>query len=155
MKKIHKESRNQEDDYCFGCSERNPLSLKLDFYDYGDYVESEWIANKNYEGWHGVLHGGIVATLLDEIGGWVIISKVGRAGMTVELNVRYHKKVLTNEKIILQGRLIEIKKNIAHIESKIIQNGEIKASAVSKYFLFDQKTSKEVYNVGGAHNHNY
>ena len=127
--------------------------MQLDFYDYGDYVESEWIANKNYEGWHGVVHGGIVATLLDEVGSWVIISKIGRAGMTVELNVRYHKKISTNEKIYIQGKLIEHKRNIAFIESKIIQNGEIKASAISKYFLFDQKTSKEVYNVDETHYH--
>jgi len=132
---------------------KNPVGLQLDFYDYGDYVESEWIANKNYEGWHGVLHGGIVATLLDEVGSWVIISKIGRAGMTVELNVRYHKKISTNEKIYIQGKLIEHKRNIAFIESKIIQNGEIKASAISKYFLFDQKTSKEVYNVDETHYH--
>ncbi|HNQ19858.1 MAG TPA: PaaI family thioesterase [Bacteroidales bacterium] len=153
MKKIKKESWNQQDDFCFGCSEKNPVGLQLDFYDYGDYVESEWIANKNYEGWHGVLHGGIVATLLDEVGSWVIISKIGRAGMTVELNVRYHKKISTNEKIYIQGKLIEHKRNIAVIESKIIQNGEIKASAISKYFLFDQKTSKEVYNVDETHYH--
>lgn len=153
MKKIKKESWNQQDDFCFGCSEKNPVGLQLDFYDYGDYVESEWIAKKNYEGWHGVLHGGIVATLLDEVGSWVIISKIGRAGMTVELNVRYHKKISTNEKIYIQGKLIEHKRNIAFIESKIIQNGEIKASAISKYFLFDQKTSKEVYNVDETHYH--
>ena len=153
MKKIKKESWNQQDDFCFGCSEKNPVGLQLDFYDYGDYVESEWIANKNYEGWHGVLHGGIVATLLDEVGSWVIISKIGGAGMTVELNVRYHKKISTNEKIYIQGKLIEHKRNIAFIESKIIQNGEIKASAISKYFLFDQKTSKEVYNVDETHYH--
>ena len=153
MKKIKKESWNQQDDFCFGCSEKNPVGLQLDFYDYGDYVESEWIANKNYEGWHGVLHGGIVATLLDEVGSWVIISKIGRAGMTVELNVRYHKKISTNEKIYIQGKLIEHKRNIAFIESKIIKNGEIKASAISKYFLFDQKTSKEVYNVDETHYH--
>jgi len=153
MKKIKKESWNQQVDFCFGCSEKNPVGLQLDFYDYGDYVESEWIANKNYEGWHGVLHGGIVATLLDEVGSWVIISKIGRAGMTVELNVRYHKKISTNEKIYIQGKLIEHKRNIAVIESKIIQNGEIKASAISKYFLFDQKTSKEVYNVDETHYH--
>lgn len=153
MKKIKKESLNQQDDFCFGCSDRNPVGLHLEFYDYGDYVESEWIANKNYEGWHGVLHGGIVATLLDEIGGWVIISKVGRAGMTVELNVRYHKKISTDEKIYIQGKLIEHKKNIAFIESKIIQNGEIKASGMSKYFLFDKKTSKEVYNVDENYYH--
>ncbi|HPU46466.1 MAG TPA: PaaI family thioesterase [Bacteroidales bacterium] len=153
MKKIKKESLNQQDDFCFGCSDRNPVGLHLEFYDYGDYVESEWKANKNYEGWHGVLHGGIVATLLDEVGSWVIVSKICRAGMTVELNVRYHKKISTNEKIYIQGKLIEYKKNIAFIESKIIQNGEIKASGMSKYFLFDKKTSKEVYNVDENYYH--
>lgn len=71
--------------------------------------------------------------------------------MTVELNVKYHKKISTDEKIYIQGKLIEHKKNIAFIESKIIQNGEIKASAMSKYFLFDKKTSKEVYNVDDTH----
>ena len=109
MKKIEKELWTKKDDFCFGCSE-NPIGLKLDFYDMGDYIETQWLPNKNYEGWQGVLHGGIIATLLDEIGGWVVVSKIGIAGMTVELNVRYHKQISSNQLLTLCGKLVDIKK---------------------------------------------
>lgn len=113
----------------------------------GDYIETQWLPNKNYEGWQGVLHGGIIATLLDEIGGWVVVSKIGIAGMTVELNVRYHKQISSNQLLTLRGKLVDIKKNIAFIQAEIIQNDIVKASGISKYFLFDQKTSREQYQV--------
>ncbi len=147
MKKIEKELWTKKDDFCFGCSEKNPIGLKLNFYDMGDYIETQWLPNKNYEGWQGVLHGGIIATLLDEIGGWVVVSKIGIAGMTVELNVRYHKQISSNQLLTLRGKLVDVKKNIAFIQAEIIQNDIVKASGISKYFLFDQKTSREQYQV--------
>lgn len=67
--------------------------------------------------------------------------------MTVELNVRYHKQISSNQLLTLRGKLVDIKKNIAFIQAEIIQNDIVKASGISKYFLFDQKTSREQYQV--------
>ena len=47
----------------------------------------------NFQSWIGTLHGGIQATLMDELGGWVITRKLQTTGMTTHLNMRYKSSV--------------------------------------------------------------
>lgn len=125
-------------------AQKNPIGLKLDFYDMGIILKLNGCLIKIMKGGK-VYYGGIIATLLDEIGGWVVVSKIGIAGMTVELNVRYHKQISSNQLLTLRGKLVDIK-NIAFIQAEIIQNDIVKASGISKYFCLI-KTSREQYQV--------
>lgn len=59
---------------CFGCSPTNPYGLKCKFVDEGEYVTCHWMPSENYQGFFHVLHGGIQATLIDEIASWAIFS---------------------------------------------------------------------------------
>jgi hypothetical protein len=52
---------------CFACGTDNPIGLNLQFYRLADDVCTEITLDKQYEGWEGVIHGGIVSTLLDEV----------------------------------------------------------------------------------------
>ena len=74
---------------CFACAPCNPYGLKMEFYEDGDDIVSLWTPDDNYQGWLDTLHGGIQATLLDEIGGWIIARKFQTSGMTTNLNVKY------------------------------------------------------------------
>ena len=74
---------------CFGCSPSNPVGLGLRFRDDGDGIVTEWKAGEHHVGFDGVLHGGIQATLHDEIASWFVFAKLGTAGFTSELSVRY------------------------------------------------------------------
>ena len=56
---------------CFGCCPDNPRGVHMRFYWDGEQVVSVWRANPNFVSWIDTLHGGIQATLLDEICGWV------------------------------------------------------------------------------------
>ena len=57
---------------CFGCNPDNPMGVHMHFYWDGEQVISPWKANPNFVSWVDTLHGGIQATLLDEICGWVV-----------------------------------------------------------------------------------
>lgn len=74
---------------CFGCSPSNPIGLSLEFREDGDAIATTWEAGADYVGFDGVLHGGIQATLHDEIASWFVFAKLGTAGFTSELSVRY------------------------------------------------------------------
>ncbi len=75
---------------CFGCSPFNEIGLQLDFWEDGDYLVAKWQPRKSLEGWMGVLHGGIQATLLDEIAGWIkVFKKSGEA-----VSIAYHGNVV-------------------------------------------------------------
>lgn len=82
---------------CFGCSPANPIGLALSFEEDGDGIATEWAADSRYVGFDGVLHGGIQATLHDEIASWFVFARLGTAGFTSEMTVRYLSPVYVSK----------------------------------------------------------
>lgn len=123
---------------CIGCSPHNPIGLNLQFYEKGDYVMAEWIPEQNYEGYPGIIHGGIQALLLDEISAWTVYIKAKTAGVTSKLTVRYRKEVTNPQsKITVRGKITETKRNLCFIEAQLLNHlGEVCAEAESTFFLF-------------------
>ncbi len=52
---------------CFGCGQENPIGLRLSFDWEGDALVSRFTPGEDHQGWPGVVHGGIIATLLYEV----------------------------------------------------------------------------------------
>lgn len=77
--------------HCFGCDPDNSHGLQLEFVRRGDELHSTWEPRSFHEGYPGVIHGGIQATLADEIGGWFLHVMQGTAGMTRDLRISYHQ----------------------------------------------------------------
>ena len=90
---------------CFGCAPTNPLGLKMEFYEDGDEIVSLWHSDDNYQGWLHTLHGGIQATLMDEIAAWVMARKLQCAGMTTHMEMKYRKPVPTGPDVVLRVHL--------------------------------------------------
>ncbi len=91
--------------HCFGCGQANPAGLKLAFSRATDgSVVSFATVSDNYEGPPGYLHGGIIATLLDEA-----MSKANRANgvtaMTRQMQIEYLKPVPSGSPIRVEGRV--------------------------------------------------
>ena len=72
---------------CFACAPNNPCGLKMEFYEDGDEVVSFWQPDGNFQSWIDTLHGGIQATLIDEVGAWFIFRKFQTSAMTSNLNI--------------------------------------------------------------------
>lgn len=136
---------------CFGCSKENPIGLKLDFYETEEGVFAEWLPTNDYEGYHNHLHGGIQATLLDEIGSWIIPVKIGSSGVTRSLNVNYLKPIYVDHgKITISAKLLRYEKNIATIEAKIVDHENIeRANARIEYFVFSEEVARKRFHFPG------
>ena len=65
----------------------------MKFFEDGEKILSEWMPQNGYQGDHNVLHGGVQATLMDEIASWVVYVKLTTAGFTSRADVRYRKTV--------------------------------------------------------------
>jgi len=124
--------------HCFACSPQNPIGLKMDFYEEGEWIISEWQPHKNYEGYPAVLHGGIQSTLLDEISAWAVYVHAKTCGVTSRMSIKYKKEVSTlQHKIIAKARIREIKRNLCYIEAQLLAEDEtLCAEAEVTYFLF-------------------
>lgn len=57
-----------DDAMCFCCGAKNPIGLKLEFETTSDgRMRTTWIPRKEHQGFKDIVHGGLVATVLDEV----------------------------------------------------------------------------------------
>lgn len=142
---------NPELNKCFGCSKNNPIGLKLDFEEVDDHIQAIWEPKEYYEGYINVLHGGIIATMLDEVCAWCVSVKKGTAGVTSELKVRYLKPVFMNKGIItLKARILKTEERYVHLKSDLTDGiGKVCAEAEAIYFLYPEEYAKRKFGYPG------
>lgn len=134
------EGKKAEFNYCFGCGKTNPVGLGLDFRWKGDLLYGEFTPKEEHQGYPGMTHGGIIATLLDEVmanalfmqGIWVV---------TAEMTIRYIHKVPTGRKVYLYSRIVNHHKRLYEVEGwledetgKELARGKGKMLAIGKEF---------------------
>jgi len=100
--------RQPNSKHCFICGLENPVGLHLHIYETSPgQVESTYIAPEHFQGYPGVLHGGIVGAIIDEISGR---SHMGsdplnpRFMFTARLEVKYRKNVPTGRPLKIVGK---------------------------------------------------
>src|SRR5215475_13925053 len=74
---------------CFVCGEANPLGLKMRFETDGKIVHAKFSPRPEHIGFKGVVHGGLIATVLDEIMVWACAVQTKRFAFCAEMNVRF------------------------------------------------------------------
>lgn len=146
-----KDTGNRYDYNCFGCSPFNDIGLQLEFWEDGDELIATWLPRKSLEGWMGVLHGGIQATLLDEIAGWIVMIKMKTAGVTAKMDIEYFKPLIISKgEIRIRGRVVSVEKRLVVIECWL-NDGEGVECAKGKitYFYFPERIAKAKYHYPG------
>ncbi|HEX2951736.1 MAG TPA: PaaI family thioesterase [Armatimonadota bacterium] len=98
------------DHMCFACGKDNPIGLKLTFSHEGDAVTSTFVADNAYQGYEGIIHGGIIATLLDEVMVQCVWAKAGSSA-TAKLNLQYRNPAPTQRPILLRGWITAVRRN--------------------------------------------
>ncbi len=118
---------------CFVCGEKNQAGLQAKFYYDGHKAISEVIALDKFEGYHGIYHGGIISTILDEVMIKAILAEDIYV-VTAELTVRYKKPVNTGDELKFTGWKVNNRGRIYFAEGEVSnQLGIICASASGKY----------------------
>lgn len=122
---------------CFICGRENPEALRLDFYDSEPgTVETVWTPSENHQGFPGIVHGGIIAAVLDETAGRTITGSKdfpNRMLVTVKLDLRYRVPVRLGRTYKAIGTLITDRGRIVTAESKLVDeagNVYVTANAV-------------------------
>ena len=136
---------------CFGCSPTNPIGLKMEFHEEGEEIISTWTPGINYQGFHDILHGGIQATMMDEIASWVVFMKLNTAGVTYQMRTRFRKPVkISKGSVTLRAKLVEQQRNIATIEVTLMDgDGQMCSISSVDYFVLPRlKAEREMHFPG-------
>ena len=107
-----------DDGHCFVCGPRNTEGLKVDWFIDGKETFAEFVADKRYQGWKGVVHGGVLAALLDEAM-TRLIWKIYGAAVTAEMTVRYLSPAKVGEKLKIYGKIKDDTRRVIKAEAYI------------------------------------
>jgi uncharacterized protein (TIGR00369 family) len=104
---------------CIACGPEHPHGLRLVFAAdaNGDQV-AHWAATTEWEGFVGLLYGGILATLADEAMAKAVVAR-GWEAVTGELLVRYHAPVVPGDTLEIRGRVIDQRKRLIRAEATV------------------------------------
>lgn len=106
------------DRHCFGCGVENPQGLQLQFDTDGDQVSCETELPATYQSWQGIIHGGVVALLMDEAVGWAAWH-AGHPGVTGKLEVRLRRPLKIGERVRIVGRVDRIRHRLVYTTSTV------------------------------------
>ena len=118
--------------HCFACGVENPFGIQIHFYDNGeDEVRADYTVPEHFQGYPGVVHGGILATMLDELVGRAVMAGDPNYFMvSAKLTVRYRNPVPTGEPLKLVGKVIRRRGRLAVTRAEIrLPDGTLGAEA--------------------------
>ncbi|HWX19993.1 MAG TPA: PaaI family thioesterase [Candidatus Binatia bacterium] len=131
---------------CFVCGESNPVGLKLRFETDGRRVRTRFMPGSEHIGFKQTVHGGLIATLLDEIMVWACAVQTKQFAFCAELNLRFVSPLRPNQKAIAtgdltanrRGRIFEAKAELRD------ERGALLASATGKYLPIKGAEAREM-----------
>ncbi len=124
--------RLEDDDTCFACGRKNPDGLQLDIRETPDGVELDFTPDIKWQGWIGIVHGGIVSTILDELLAWACTVR-GYDAVTGELKIRFRQPMKIGQAIHGIGRITEEHGQLLLGESRLFdESGRLIARATGK-----------------------
>ena len=124
-----------DDNHCFVCGELNMSGLRM-----RPRIESatqsasmQLAIPRAFQGWQGMVHGGILATLLDETCAYAAKSLVAHV-VTAGITVTYKKPVPIETEVLVTATVVGRRRKIIEVQGQIEIDGEIYAEATAKMF---------------------
>lgn len=131
--------------HCFACGTLNTHGLHLDLHvERGrSWVELPYEAR--FQGWDGIAHGGILATILDEVMAWALVGE-DSWGLTARLAIDFKQPVRVDQRIRAEGWITRSRRRIVDTEARLTDahSGDVLATATGVYMAADEARKREL-----------
>lgn len=143
--------------WCYVCGKDNPIGFKVIFRSENGRVKLEYTPELHRQGYLGVVHGGVISTLLDEAMGWAPTLITKRFFVTAELTIRYTRPFPVEKTMIIEAWAEKVTKRMALAKGEVRdKEGSLYAKAQGKYLpmsleetmavnrmlIYDQRTTR-------------
>jgi len=129
---------------CFGCAPRHPIGLRLTFARDGDTIVTRFVPRDDLQGPPGILHGGLVATLADELAAWTIVGLKERMGFTAAFDGRLHEPIRIGVAVVGRGRIVADSRRIVKVAIELEQNEAIAFRGNFTFVLLDRNRAEKL-----------
>jgi uncharacterized protein (TIGR00369 family) len=108
---------------CYVCGSENPSGLHVTFARDGDAgCRAEYVARPEHVGWPGLIHGGLLFTLMDEAVAWAVCY-AGLRGVTARCEVQFRRPVTVGASLVVTGRVVESSRRFVRTRAEIREAG--------------------------------
>lgn len=132
---------------CFGCSPDHPFGLRLTFAREGEDIVTRFTPGEGHQGPVGIMHGGLVATLADEVAAWAVIAQLGKFGFTASFEARLHEPVRVGVPLEGRARVVRDLRRIVDVSVRIVQSGKVAFTGTFKFVVLDRGGAEKM--LGG------
>ncbi len=137
---------------CFACGELNEVGLHLRLNLEPSRCWTELVMPRRFEGWEGIIHGGILCTILDEVMAWALVVH-DNWGVTARMAIDFRRPVSVGQSIRAEGWITEARRRIQVTAGRIVdsRNGDELAVAQATYVAATEARKRELkerYGVG-------
>jgi uncharacterized protein (TIGR00369 family) len=130
--------------WCFGCGDRNPEGLHIEFEIDGRRVSGHFLPRDTHQGWPGVAHGGVAAAVLDEAMGWAMYA-AGAWAMTARMEVKYRRPLTVGEELLVTAAVTRDRGRRLEAEAEIrTLSGETLAQASGLFLRVPAERAEEL-----------
>ncbi|HJT64079.1 MAG TPA: PaaI family thioesterase [Candidatus Limnocylindria bacterium] len=120
------------DHHCFACGDTNPIGMGLRIELGERRASATWVPGADYVGWSDRVHGGLVATVLDEVMAWAPSSDDAWA-VTASFAVRFHHPVRPGEELRAEGWVESRRRRIYQVRGEVRSGDRLVAEATGTY----------------------
>jgi uncharacterized protein (TIGR00369 family) len=117
---------------CFVCSPHNPHGLQVVFEGDGETVYALFTPSNHHQGWQGVVHGGILAALLDEAMAYALFH-TGWGGVTARMNLRYRAPAHAGDALRVESRVVRNSARVADLEGRILRGDTVIVESEARF----------------------
>lgn len=134
------------DHHCFGCGQLNQHGLKLRFFANpdGNGVWTSFLPTNDFEGYGGIIHGGIVCTILDEVMAWSLYRDQTWA-VTGQLSTRFRRPLVVGEAIRASGQIVKDRGRVIEMRAEIRREADdlLLAEGTATFFRVPESQAEE------------
>lgn len=135
--KTFPEIQQKEVTMCFGCGRANPMGLHLHFFRIDHGVVAVFTPKEVHQSYNGRMHGGLTATLLDEVtGNYIFLTEV-KPAYTAKMEIRYRKPALVGHVLRIEGRETRRKGPLVIMEGVMYDDGEDIVAETTSYLMIE------------------
>jgi acyl-coenzyme A thioesterase PaaI-like protein len=137
---------------CFACGTLNTGGLHLDLHVDGERCWTDLEIPERFQGWDEIAHGGIVATILDEVMAWSLVD-ADNWGLTARLSIAFKRPVPLGRPIHAEGWITESRRRVITTAGRMVAggSGEVLATAEALYVAATDDRKRELKERYGYH----
>jgi uncharacterized protein (TIGR00369 family) len=129
---------------CFACGELNEDGLKLQLHLEERRSWTEFVLEDRFEGWQGVTHGGIIATILDEVMAWALVAE-DNWGVTARMSLDFKRPVAVGTQVRAEGWIVRNRRRLIDTAGQVVDaDGNVLATAEAVYVAAGEERKREL-----------